>query len=370
MLELEAEFDYSMTLKVVGVGGAGGNALDALVDEGLPGVDLIAVNTDAQALERCRAPQKVQIGSNLTRGRGAGANAEVGRRAAEENREDIAHALAGADLVFIAAGLGGGTGTGASPVVAEVARERGALVVAVVTTPFDFEGRRRYAIAEHGLRELRDKVDTLITVPNQKLFGSVDRNIGIAEAFRKANSVLLQGISGITNMVTKTGLINRDFADVRAVLSGAGTAVLGVGCAEGEDRVAVAAAAALSCPFLEEGQIKGAQNVLLNIESGTDPELTLGEIEELMRTITEATDGSANIVFGTALDESLGGKVRLTIIASGLQSREPGTQLEMEDAARSDSGRALITDIVQGFEEELDIPTFIRRFRGEQAAAR
>ena len=370
MLELEAEFDYSMTLKVVGIGGAGGNALDALVDEGLSGIDLIAINTDAQALERCSAPQKVQIGSNLTRGRGAGANPEIGRRAAEESREDIAHALAGADMVFIASGLGGGTGTGASPVVAEVTRERGALVVAVVTTPFDFEGRRRAAVADHGLAELKDRVDTLITVSNQRLFGSVDRAMGVGDAFRKANAVLLQGISGITNLVTKPGLINLDFADVRTILSGAGAALLGVGCAEGADRARAAALAALSCPFLSEKQVRGAQNVLLNIESGSSPELTLGEIEEVMKTITEATDGGANIVFGTVLDETLGGQVRLTVIASGLQSKEDGTQLEMKETAEGSEGRALITDIVHGFEEELDIPTFIRRFRGEHTVAR
>ena len=374
MLEFADEHRFDITLKVIGVGGAGGNAVDALVDSDVPGVDLIAANTDAQALGRCRAGQKIQLGEALTKGWGAGSDPEIGRAAAEESRETIAAALAGADLVFVACGLGGGTGTGASPLIARIAREQGALVVGAVTKPFLFEGRRRFLQADAGAKELTDCVDTLITIPNQKLFTLVRQGTPLVDAFRIANNILLQGIQGITTLVTMPGLINLDFADIRTIMTKGGDALLGVGSGSGEGRAPEAAAAAVSCPLLDGEGIGGARRVLLNITGGTD--LTLDEVDAVSEVIYRVADHTANVIFGACVDSSIRDELRVTLIATGLSRTRPPEQLKLRaadhdpahaptrEAARN---TALVREILgDGFiEDELDVPTFLRKGRHE-----
>lgn len=301
-------------IKVVGVGGAGCNAVSRMIQEGLRGVQFIAINTDAQSLFLCDADERIHIGSSVTKGLGAGSNPEVGRRAVEENSEEVLKALEGADMVFITAGMGGGTGTGASPVVAELARSAGALTVAVVTKPFVFEGRRRMKLAEEGITQLKSKVDTIITIPNDRLLKIITEKESISDAFRLADDVLRNGVQGISEIITVPGEINVDFADVQAIMADAGSALLGIGVASGENRAIEAARAAISSPLLE-ASIDGATGVLFNITGGSD--LTLVELNEAAKIIYDAVDPDAQIIFGSVRDERMDGEVRITVVATG-----------------------------------------------------
>src|SRR5690349_22657855 len=313
---------YLAVIKVVGVGGGGTNAVNRMLDAGLKGVEFISVNTDAQALQMTDADIKLQIGSTLTRGLGAGANPEAGYGAANESRDEIKEALKGADMVFVTAGEGGGTGTGAAPVIAEIAKhEIGALTVGVVTRPFTFEGSQRSRQAEDGIQRLREQVDTLIVIPNEKLLGIVERRTSILDAFREADNVLRQGVQGITDLITIPGLINLDFADVRTIMRDAGTALMGIGSASGESRASEAAKAAISSPLLEES-VEGATGVLLNITGGRD--LGLFEINEAAELIHSAADAQSNIIFGAVIDEELGDEIRVTVIATGFDRPRGG----------------------------------------------
>src|ERR671914_36384 len=306
---------YLAVIKVVGIGGGGTNAVNRMVDAGLKGVEFIAVNTDAQALQMCDADIKLQIGDQLTRGLGAGANPEIGYGAANESRDEIKEALKGADMVFVTAGEGGGTGTGAAPVIAEIAKEEiGALTVGVVTKPFGFEGTQRNHQAEEGIARLREVVDTLIVIPNEKLLAIVERRTSILDAFRLADDVLRQGVQGITDLITIPGLINLDFADVRTIMTDAGSALMGIGTATGESRATEAAKTAISSPLLEES-VEGATGVLLNITGGRD--LGLFEVNQAAEIIHSAADSNSNIIFGAVIDEAMGEDVRVTVIATG-----------------------------------------------------
>jgi cell division protein FtsZ len=337
-------------IKVIGVGGGGNNAVNRMISAGLRGVEFIAVNTDHQALGGALAPTKLQIGTKLTKGLGAGADPEVGARAAEESREEIADALRGADMVFVTAGMGGGTGTGAAPVVAEVARELGALTVGVVTRPFTFEGRKRALQAEKGIGNLRGAVDTLITIPNDRLLQVVDKKTSIMDAFRLADDVLRQGVQGISDLIQVPGLINLDFADVKTIMSNTGTALMGIGVGRGETRAVDAARAAISSALLET-TIEGARGVLLNITGG--PDLGLLEANEAAEIISQAADPEANIIFGAVIDESITDEIRVTVIATGFGDgeftgwgkRKPATPVAE----------------VKPITDDLDIPAFLRR---------
>ncbi len=312
--------NYLAVIKVVGIGGGGVNAVNRMIDVGLKGVEFIAVNTDAQALLMSDADVKLDIGREATRGLGAGANPEVGRKAAEDHQDEIEEALRGADMVFVTAGEGGGTGTGGAPVVAKIAKTLGALTIGVVTRPFGFEGRRRATQAEAGIEALREEVDTLIVIPNERLLSLADKNISIVDAFRQADHVLLQGVSGITDLITTPGLINVDFADVKTVMSGAGSALMGIGSARGEDRALGAARMAVESPLLE-ASIDGAHGVLLSIAGGQD--LGLFEINDAAQLVSEAVHPEANIIFGTVIDDTLGDEVRVTVIAAGFDGGQP-----------------------------------------------
>ncbi len=302
-------------IKVIGVGGGGSNAVNRMIEVGIEGIEFIVANTDLQALKRSRAPIKIQLGSRLTKGLGAGANPEIGRDAALEDTEKIIEALEGADMVFVTTGLGGGTGTGAAPIIASLATELQALTVAVVTKPFSFEGRRRQMQAEQGLRELRECVDTVITIPNERLLHTVDKNMSLNNAFRLADDVLRQAVQGISDLITVPGLINLDFADVKAIMSGMGLALMGAGRASGENRAVEATQQAISSPLLEEATIQGAKGVLINITGG--PDLTLFEVNEASSIIREAADEDANIIFGAVIDETMHDEMKLTVIATG-----------------------------------------------------
>jgi cell division protein FtsZ len=312
--------NYLAIIKVVGVGGGGVNAVNRMIESGLRGVEFIAINTDAQALLMSDADVKLDIGRENTRGLGAGADPAKGRQAAEDNAEEIEEVLRGADMVFVTAGEGGGTGTGGAPIVARIARSLGALTIGVVTRPFSFEGRRRSAQAEDGILALREEVDTLIVIPNDKLLDLTDQQVSIIEAFRQADQVLMQGVAGITDLITTPGLINVDFADVKAVMSGAGSALLGVGSARGENRAMLAAQTAISSPLLETG-MDGAHGVLLSIAGGSD--LGLQEVKVAADLIEEAAADDANIIFGTVIDDALGDEVRVTVIAAGFDAKSP-----------------------------------------------
>lgn len=312
--EKAREFELKADIKVVGVGGAGSNAVNRMIAAGLNGVEFWACNTDAQALELSAAKNRLQVGSKLTRGLGAGGNPQVGMKAAEESREEIANAIQGSDMVFIAAGMGGGTGTGAAPIVAEVAKELGALTVGVVSRPFFFEGRRRANQAEEGINEIRSKVDTLIVIPNQRLLEVVDHRASMQEAFVEADKVLMQGVQGISDIITVPGLINVDFADVKAVMQTAGSALMGVGRASGEGRAVEAARNAINSPLLES-TIDGASGVIFSVTGG--PDLTLHEVQEAANVIYQSVSQDANIIFGAVLDERLHGEVLITVIATG-----------------------------------------------------
>ncbi|MEI8080580.1 MAG: cell division protein FtsZ, partial [Actinomycetes bacterium] len=317
---MAAPQNYLAVIKVVGIGGGGVNAVNRMIDLGLKGVEFIAINTDAQALLMSDADVKLDIGRDLTRGLGAGADPEVGRKAAEDHQDEIEEVLRGADMVFVTAGEGGGTGTGGAPVVAKIARTLGALTIGVVTRPFGFEGRRRATQAESGIDALRNEVDTLIVIPNDRLLSLADRSISVVDAFKQADQVLLQGVSGITDLITTPGLINLDFADVKSVMSGAGSALMGIGSARGEERAMGAAEMAISSPLLE-ASIEGAHGVLLSIAGGSD--LGLFEINEAARMVSEAAHPEANIIFGAVIDDTLGDEVRVTVIAAGTMVDEP-----------------------------------------------
>jgi cell division protein FtsZ len=317
---MAAPQNYLAVIKVVGIGGGGVNAVNRMIEVGLKGVEFIAINTDAQALLMSDADVKLDVGRELTRGLGAGANPDVGRQAAEDHREEIEEVLKGSDMVFVTAGEGGGTGTGGAPVVANVARSLGALTIGVVTRPFTFEGRRRAGQAETGIEGLRNEVDTLIVIPNDRLLSTGDRDVSVMDAFKGADQVLLQGVQGITDLITTPGLINLDFADVKAVMSNAGSALMGIGRARGEDRAEVAAQQAISSPLLE-ASMDGAQGVLLNISGGSD--LGLFEINGAAELVAEAAHPEANIIFGAVIDDALGDEVRVTVIAAGFESAQP-----------------------------------------------
>ncbi len=326
---MAAAQNYLAIIKVVGIGGGGVNAVNRMIEVGLKGVEFIAINTDAQALLMSDADVKLDIGRELTRGLGAGANPDVGARAAEDHAEEIEEVIKGADMVFVTAGEGGGTGTGGAPVVARIARSLGALTIGVVTRPFAFEGRRRANSAETGIAELREEVDTLIVIPNDRLLSISDRNVSMLDAFKQADQVLLQGVSGITDLITTPGLINLDFADVKSVMANAGSALMGIGSARGEDRSVAAAELAVSSPLLE-ASIDGAYGVLLSIAGGSD--LGLFEINEAAALVADSAHQEANIIFGATIDDALGDEVRVTVIAAGFEGgmpkqRDEGNQL-------------------------------------------
>ncbi|MER0244280.1 cell division protein FtsZ [Streptomyces sp. HSW2009] len=333
---MAAPQNYLAVIKVVGIGGGGVNAINRMIEVGLKGVEFIAINTDAQALLMSDADVKLDVGRELTRGLGAGANPDVGRMAAEDHREEIEEVLKGADMVFVTAGEGGGTGTGGAPVVANIARSLGALTIGVVTRPFTFEGRRRANQAEDGIAGLRDEVDTLIVIPNDRLLSISDRQVSVLDAFKSADQVLLSGVQGITDLITTPGLINLDFADVKSVMSEAGSALMGIGSARGDDRAVAAAEMAISSPLLE-ASIDGARGVLLSISGGSD--LGLFEINEAAQLVSEAAHPEANIIFGAVIDDALGDEVRVTVIAAGFDGGQPPAKGSREKALGSYGGR-------------------------------
>jgi cell division protein FtsZ len=313
--ELDTSYENHANMKVVGVGGAGGNAINRMIDARLSGVDFMAINTDAQDLKAGKASHQVQIGSRLTKGLGAGADPEIGRKAIEEDRDLLAESLVGSDMVFVTAGMGGGTGTGASPVVAEIAKDHGALTIGVVTKPFDFEGRKRMSRALMGIEELKDKVDTLIVIPNQKLLALASKETVLTDAFKLADEVLLQATKGISELITVPGLINLDFADVKTVMAEMGDALFGIGYGSGENRAKEAAQQAIASPLLDSVSIAGAKAVLVNITGG--PDMALLEVNEAASLVTEASGQDANIIFGAVIDENLKDELRVTVIATG-----------------------------------------------------
>ncbi|HRY90737.1 MAG TPA: cell division protein FtsZ [Candidatus Gracilibacteria bacterium] len=360
-------------IKVIGVGGGGCNALNRMIKANLKGIEFIAVNTDAQALYHNEAPTKINIGKATTRGLGAGSNPDIGRQAAEESAEEIRQAIEGADMVFITGGMGGGTGTGGAPVIAEIAKEMGILTVAVVTKPFSFEGHRRRQQAEEGLENLRNKVDTLITIPNDKILSIIDKKTPITEAFTVVDDVLRQGVQGIADLITVHGMINVDFADVKTVMENAGSALMGIGYGSGENRAVEAAKAAIESPLLELS-IDGAKGVLFNITGGND--LSMFEVDEAARIITEAADPEANIIFGAVINDSYTGEVKITVVATGFDDtlRERPTMMRTHmslnntlggpsviSATSNSSNSQSNNQPVKFSENELDIPAFIRK---------
>ena len=347
------EIENFAHIKVIGLGGGGCNAVDRMIQEKIRGVQFISVNTDAQALVRSDAPIRIRIGDNLTKGLGVGGDPKMGMQAAEESREDLLEAVRESDMVFITAGMGGGTGTGAAPVVAEIARESGALTIGVVTKPFTFEGMKRRLVAEEGVVRLREKVDTLIVIPNDRLLSICDRDCSVEDAFRTADDVLRQGIQGISELITIPGQINLDFADVRAIMSEAGPALMAIGRGEGENRAVDAARAAISSPLLDIS-IEGAKGVLFNITGGSD--LSLHEVNEAAQVIAKAADPDANIIFGAVIDHNSNSEVKITVIATGFQPKE---RRILTDAEESDQ---LIASTFESG-SELDIPPFLRKER-------
>lgn len=351
VLELEEGSTIQFAnIKVVGVGGGGSNAVNRMIAAGLQGVEFIAINTDLQALHLSKADVKLQIGAKLTKGLGAGANPEIGRRAAEESRDELVKALEKADMVFVTAGMGGGTGTGGAPIVAEVAKQAGALTVGVVTRPFTFEGRKRAEQAEAGINELRSRVDSLIIIPNDRLLQVADKQTSITEAFRLADDILRQGVQGISDLIAVPGLINLDFADVKTIMLETGTALMGIGRATGEKRAVEAARMAISSPLLETS-IEGARGVLMNITGG--PDLGLFEVNEAAEIIAAAADPDANIIFGAVIDENLKDEIRITVIATGFD------HVARQQAA---AAREVESPTIRPFDlHDLDIPAFLRR---------
>jgi cell division protein FtsZ len=354
--------NYLAVIKVIGVGGGGVNAVNRMIDAGLKGVEFVAVNTDAQALLMSDADVKLDIGRDLTRGLGAGSDPEVGRNASESHRDEIEEIIQGSDMVFITAGEGGGTGTGAAPIIAEVSKTAGALTIGVVTRPFSFEGRRRAVQAESGIQRMKEKVDTLIVIPNDRLFTVANEKTSMLNAFKMADEVLLQGVSGITGLITTPGLINTDFADVRMILSDAGSALMGIGQASGEHRGATAAKAAISSPLLEAA-IDGARGILLNITGPSN--LGLFEVNEAAEIIHGVAHQDANIIFGTVIDDEMGDELKVTVIAAGFDRWEAGTRARVERPRES----ALVKDLfaseeepdpLDGDDDDFDVPSFLR----------
>ncbi|HEX7714027.1 MAG TPA: cell division protein FtsZ [Bacillota bacterium] len=346
MLEFEVVNQQFASIKVIGVGGGGTNAVNRMIESKIQGVEFIAINTDGQALNRSNADIRLRIGDLLTKGLGAGANPEIGQRAALESKDELMGVLQGADMVFITAGMGGGTGTGAAPVIAQMAKENGALTVGVVTKPFTFEGKIRAAQADKGLASLKENVDTLITIPNERLLQIVDKNTSIIDAFRMADDVLRQGVQGISDLITITGLINVDFADVKTIMSQAGSALMGIGNAKGENRAEIAAKTAVQSPLLET-TIEGSKGVLLNITGSSN--LSLHEVNVAAAIVTEAADPDANIIFGAVIDESLGDEIRVTVIATGFEQRR-ARRVGLEEL-----------EIKPFISEDLEIPAFLRK---------
>ncbi|HEY9707071.1 MAG TPA: cell division protein FtsZ [Oculatellaceae cyanobacterium] len=354
-------------IKVIGVGGGGGNAVNRMIASEVAGVEFWSINTDSQALAQASAPKRLQMGQKLTRGLGAGGNPAIGQKAAEESRDEIAHALENADLVFITAGMGGGTGTGAAPIVAEVAKEMGALTVGVVTRPFTFEGRRRTTQAEEGIAALQSRVDTLIVIPNNKLLSVIPEQMPVQQAFTVADDILRQGVQGISDIITIPGLVNVDFADVRAVMADAGTALMGIGTGSGKSRAREAATQAISSPLLESS-IDGARGVVLNITGGSD--LTLHEVNAAAETVYEVVDPNANIIFGAVIDDRLQGEIRITVIATGFTGETQSNAPAMREAPRNrrppivpTPNPPMPTVDPRSRQQELDIPEFLQRRR-------
>ena len=366
--DLNYMMDGTATIKVIGVGGAGNNAVNRMIEAGIRNVEFIAVNTDRQTLNESKANSKIQIGEKLTRGLGAGANPDIGSQAAEESRAEIAEALKGADMVFVTAGMGGGTGTGAAPIVAATAKEMGILTIGVVTKPFTFEGKKRLAQAERGIASLKGKVDTLVVIPNDKLLQVIDRKTSMIEAFRMADDVLRQGVQGISDLISVPGVINLDFADVRTIMLNQGMAHMGIGCASGENRAEDAAKQAIQSPMLETS-IEGARGIIINITGGSD--LGLHEANTAAELEQRSADPEANIIFGTVIDESMGDELQITVIATGFEKEEdrrPGSQYEniVADAWRKRSSNTITTNTTSSNDSngDLDIPTFLRKNKG------
>jgi len=356
VFELDAESGQFASIKVVGVGGGGTNAVNRMIEAGLQGVHFVAMNTDGQALQASNASDRLQLGSKLTRGLGAGSNPEVGHNAAEESREEIRALIEGADMVFVTAGMGGGTGTGGAPIVAEIAKECSSLTVAVVTKPFSFEGRRRLSQAERGIAQLKEKVDTLIVIPNDRLLQVVEKRTSMLDAFKIADDVLRQGVQGISDLITVPGLINLDFADVRTIMTNAGSALMGIGRASGDDRAVKAAKQAVSSPLLE-ASIEGAKGILLNITGSSN--LGLFEVNEAAEIIAEAADPEAMIIFGAVIDETLQDEIRVTVIATGFEGEREGASDGRGESGRTETGKRL--DIRPFATDDLEIPAFLRR---------
>ncbi|MEQ8237006.1 MAG: cell division protein FtsZ [Syntrophomonadaceae bacterium] len=353
-LDFDVEMQQFADIKVIGVGGGGSNAINRMIEANLQGVEFIAVNTDAQALYRSKAEKKIQVGSKLTKGLGAGADPEVGMKAAQETEDEILKALQGADMVFVTAGMGGGTGTGGAPIIARLAKQAGALTVGVVTKPFLFEGKKRNVQAEKGIQALREEVDSLITIPNDRLLQVVQKNTGLNDAFRIADDILRQGVQGISDLIAIPGLINCDFADVQTVMKNTGSALMGIGQAKGENRAAEAARQAISSPLLETS-IQGAKGVLFNISGGED--LTLFEIQEAAAIIHEAADPEANIIFGANTDESLGEDVRVTVIATGFDGPRISSSEAISRPRAARPNRPVLD------RTDLEIPPFILKHK-------
>lgn len=379
--ELDASCENYARMKVVGVGGAGGNAVNRMIDAGLSGVDFISLNTDLQDLENCKATHRVQIGSRLTKGLGAGASPEIGRKAIEEDRDVVSEALLGSDMVFVTSGMGGGTGTGASPIVAEIAKDQGALTIGIITKPFEFEGKKRMNRALMGIEELKDRVDTLIIIPNQKLLNLATPDTKLTDAFKMADEVLLQATKGISDLISVPGLINLDFADVKTVMSEMGDALMGIGCGVGETRARDAATQAISSPLLDNVSINGAKALLINITGNSN--MSLLEVNEAAGLITEAAGADANIIFGAVIDESLQDELRVTVIATGFGNGY--RNIESESDADLFSSRKIVFENkpekhpapvvepqrisgrskVEAFQaDDWEVPTFLRRQNG------
>ncbi|WP_257350546.1 cell division protein FtsZ [Pseudalkalibacillus decolorationis] len=378
MLEFDMNMDGLAKIKVIGVGGGGSNAVNRMIENNVQGVEFIAVNTDAQALNLSRAEVKMQIGSKLTRGLGAGANPDIGKKAAEESKEQIEEALHGADMVFVTAGMGGGTGTGAAPVIAEIAKEIGALTVGVVTRPFTFEGRKRSTHAVGGIETLKEKVDTLIVIPNDRLLEIVDKNTPMLEAFREADNVLRQGVQGISDLIATPGLINLDFADVKTIMTSKGSALMGIGVATGENRATEAAKKAVSSPLLETS-IDGAKGVLMNITGGSN--LSLYEVNEAADIVSSASDEDVNMIFGSVINEELKDEILVTVIATGFdsvqghpkpqqqrpkptvsnqQSQPAQPKYNREEPRQQETNRSANSSQQSDQNDTLDIPAFLR----------
>jgi cell division protein FtsZ len=386
---IKDDLETFATIRVVGVGGSGGNSVSRMINAKLKGVEFIVTNTDAQALVNNPAPVKIQIGKEMTRGLGAGSNVEVGKKSVEENKEEIYEALKGSDMVFVTYGSGGGTGTGAGPTVAAIARELGALTVGIVTKPFSFEGIRRKKVAEEGIDELRDKVDTLIVIPNDRLLQVIDKKTSLTDAFTVVDDILRQGVQGISDLITLHGIINVDFADVKTIMADAGSALMGIGRGTGDNRAIEAARSAIDSPLLELS-IDGAKGILFNITGG--PDMSMYEIDEAAKIITEAADPDANIIFGSIVDESMSGEVKITVIATGfdegVETRKPQKQqqpqenmnpygglnsysspvqrnysplIDREEEPQQNMQMREREEVAEASEDELEVPAFIRR---------